>query len=130
MPDADERPAPLLVDPLLSWARREVDGVRVVIRLREGQLMPGVPADDGLALLLRRKAAESVRAPVQVREDGGGHVLTASVSSSELGGSGTWRLALKTPGRGAPRPLRTRLLLRPDQPVALLPPFAAEDLGN
>ena len=44
--------------------------------------------------------------------------------------TGTWRLQLRLGAQRPPQGLRTRLVLRPGQPVALLPSFADSVLGN
>lgn len=125
MPAPDDRADPLDVDPLLSWARRTADGVGITLRVR------AAPLDGGrVTLLLRCKEAAPIRVRAQARAEDGAHMVTAAVPVDETGESGTWRLALKPAGGGSARPLRTRLVLRPGQPVALLPPFAAEDVGN
>lgn len=113
---------PLPVDPLLSYARRDGDAVRVVLTLPSARFKrPNVR--------LRLQGADgTVRARGTVTEHGEGRRVEATIARSELP-DGLWRLKLRV-GPNAPlRNLRTRLLVSDTQPVALLPDFDGHAIG-
>jgi hypothetical protein len=115
--------APLTVDPLLSYARRDGDAIRVVLTLPTARFRRR-------RVLLRFQGPDGgVRARGTVTEHGDGRRVEATVPRSELP-DGIWRLKLRV-GQNAPlRNLRTRLLVKGTQPVALLPTFATDVVGT
>ncbi|MET0525858.1 MAG: hypothetical protein ABWZ91_13720 [Nocardioides sp.] len=107
--------ADVRVDPLLSYARRAGDNVRVVLVVDPGD----VPHATDLALQLRDD--EVLDAPATVtRADEGRARIEALVPGARLEG-GTWRMKLVNPASGERRNLQTRVLVRAGMPVALLP---------
>jgi len=107
-------PAPsLAVDPLLSFARRDGDAVRLVLAL---------PDDTGLdspRLFVRFQNGDSgFRAAASLERSSTGLRVNISVPRAQLG-DGVWRLRLREGGSPL-RPLHARLLVHGDQPVALL----------
>lgn len=114
---------PLPVDPLLSYARRDGDAIRVVLvlptaRFRRRQVWLRLQGDDG-----------GVRAAGAVTDHGEGRRVEATIPRSELP-DGTWRLKLRVQPQAPLRNLRTRLLVSDTRPVALLPRFDAAVVGT
>ena len=103
----------LRVDPLLSYARRAGSRVQVVL-----EVVGERPSGD---VMVRLHADRSVDEPATVTPSGAGRfVIDLHVDADRLG-DGTWRMRLIDPGADEPQNLQTRLLLRSDMPVALLP---------
>jgi hypothetical protein len=103
----------LRVDPLLSYARRAGSRVQVVL-----EVVGERPSGD---VMVRLHADRSVDEPATVTPSGAGRfVIDAHVDADRLG-DGTWRMRLIDPAADEPQNLQTRLLLRSDMPVALLP---------
>lgn len=122
-----DQPDPIRVDPLLSHARRTRDGVEVVL------VLPDAGFERSRARLRLRAAAPDDDTthgfPARVEALPQGRRVVAVVpDDDEL--TGTWRLQLRLGTERPPRGLRTRLVLVPGQPVALLPSFADSVLGN
>lgn len=121
------RPDPIRVDPLLSHARRTREGVEVVL------VLPEATFERSQARLRLRAAAPDDDTthgfPARVETLPQGRRVVAVVpDDAEL--AGTWRLQLRLGPRRDPQGLRTRLVLVPGRPVALLPSFAESALGN
>ncbi|HET9422056.1 MAG TPA: hypothetical protein VFO49_13035 [Nocardioides sp.] len=105
----------LRVDPLLSYARRSGETVKLVLGV-EGE----APSASGLALRLHDEQGQH-DVPVTITENGPGRFrIDAVVDNSEVG-EGTWRMKLVDPSTGGRHNLQTRVLIRADMPVALLP---------
>ena len=105
----------LRVDPLLSYARRSGETVRLVLEL-EG----AVPASSTPAL--RVHEGEGVLdVPVTVTESGPGRFRVDAVVEDKLLGEGTWRMKLVDPAGTERHNLQTRVMVRAGMPVALLP---------
>ena len=106
----------LPVDPLLSYARRVGDDVKVVLVVGPAE----EPLGADIALRLRSKGA-AVDVPAAVAPvDGGRSRIEALLPGGEVG-DGTWRLKLLGRATFGRLNLQTRLLLRAGMPVALLP---------
>ena len=104
----------LRVDPLLSYARRSGETVKVVLEV-EGE----VPASSGLALRLHHEqGAHDV--PVTVTASGPGRFRVDAVVDNDQVGEGTWRMKLVDPGGAGRHNLQTRVLIRAGMPVAVL----------
>ena len=112
---------PLVVDPYFSYARRRGGMVEIVMRMTGG---PEVA--EGMRLAATFDDEPVLEAPIDARVEGGDVRLVARVPAAQLT-DGMWQLELRRRGH---RQLRTRLLVRSSQPVALLPAFAASDVGN
>lgn len=116
----DPVPAPpLSVDPLLSYARRDGDAIRVVLSLptatfKRREVWLRLQGDEG-----------GVLTDAQVTEEDGRLRVVGSVPRIELP-DGVYRLKLRIRPEGPLRNLRTRLLVSDAQPVALLPKFEAD----
>lgn len=114
---------PLPVDPLLSYARRDGDAIRVVLSLptatfKRRQVWVRFQGDEG-----------GVRALAEVTDRDGRLQAEVSVPRSDLP-DGLWRLKLRA-GPNAPlRSLRTKLLVSDSQPIALLPKFGSDAVGT
>lgn len=103
------------VDPLLSYARRVGDDVKLVLVVDPGD----EPLGADVALQLRD--GEPFDAPVTVTPaDAGRTRVEALIPSDRLDGR-TWRMRLVDPAGAERRNLQTRVLVRPGMPVALLP---------
>jgi hypothetical protein len=114
--------APLPVDPLLSYARRDGDAIRVVLtlptaRFRRRRVLLRLQGKDG-----------GVRARGTVTEHGDGRRVEVTIPRSELP-DGVWRLKIRVAPNAPLRNLRTRLLVSDTQPVALLPKFEGHAIG-
>lgn len=102
------------VDPLLSYARRVGNDVKVVLVVeREAPVDPGA--------VLRLRDGETVDVPVTLRPAGADRDRVEAVLPGDRVGEGTWRMKLVAPGGGERRNLQTRVLIRSGMPVALLP---------
>jgi hypothetical protein len=105
----------LRVDPLLSYARRSGDTVKVILGL-EGEV---APSSD---LALRLHADEGQHdVPVTVTESGPGRLRVVAVVDGNQVPEGTWRMKLVDPSGGGRHNLQTRVLIKSGMPVALLP---------
>lgn len=99
-----------------SYARRTADTVVAQLHL------PHVAQVEAPALRLTRLgkgATRHVDVAAQVRSAPGGVLLTAVVSRADVE-PGRWQLRLREPDGSGYRRVRARLLVRPEQPVALL----------
>ena len=101
------------VDPLLSYARRAGARVQVVLEVvgepPSGDVKVGLHAD------------RSVDEPATVTPSGAGRFRVDVHVDPERLGEGTWRMRLIDSADDEPQILQSRLLLRADMPVALLP---------
>lgn len=105
----------LRVDPLLSYARRVGDGIRVVLVV--GPAEQPIGAD----VVLRFRDGDVVDHPVTVvTADEGRSRIEALIPGDRLA-EGTWRMKLVDPTGGDRLNLQTRVLIRPGMPIALLP---------
>jgi hypothetical protein len=104
---------PLELDFLQSYARRDGDAVRLVLTLPKDADVPGRQV---FVRFERHDAA--VRAAAEVTRAAGRTRLEVAVPRHELP-DGLWHLKLRQAGKPR-RNLRARLLLHPDQPIALL----------
>ena len=105
----------LRVDPLLSYARRSGETVKVILGV-EGE----VPASSGLALRLHDEQGTH-DVPVTITESGPGRFRVDAVVDSNQVGEGTWRMKLVDQSGTGRHNLQTRVLIRAGMPVALLP---------
>ena len=105
----------VLVDPLLSYARRVGDGVKVVLVVDPGDQ----PLD--AEVLLRLRDGEVVDAPVAITQTEEGHTRVEAVVPGDRLRDGTWRMKLVGATDTERRNLQTRVLVREGMPVALLP---------
>ncbi len=106
----------LRVDPLLSYARRIGDDLKVV-------LVVG-PDDEPVApdVVLRLRDAEKVvDQPVTVTSLDGRRARVEAAIPAQALPEGTWKMKLVGPPGTERRNLQTRVLLRSGMPVALLP---------
>jgi len=119
--------AAIRVDPLLSHARRTAEGLEVVLVLPDADFRR-----DRVRLRLRSAQPDDDTThgfPALAEDHGPGRRVVALLPDDEQL-HGTWRLQLRLGPGQPPRGLRTRLVLGPQQPVALLPSFAEAALGN
>lgn len=114
--------ADVRVDPLLSYARRVGDDVKVVLVVDPGD----TPLGADVALRLRDDGVVDVPLTLTRAEEGRARV-EALVPGDRLEG-GTWRLRLVDPASGDRHNLQTRVLVRAGMPVALLPGRPPETL--
>lgn len=105
----------LRVDPLLSYARRSGETVRVTLEV-EGE----APASSNLALRLHDEQGTH-DVPVTVTGSGPGRFRVEAAVGSDQVGEGTWRMKLIDPAGTERHNLQTRVLIRSGMPVALLP---------
>jgi len=99
-----------------SYARRTPDSVVITLHLPKAADVDA----GGLRLTsLRKGPRRRVDVDAQVAPAGTGVVVTASVPRAEVE-PGLWQLRLRTADGSGYRRAKARLLVRPDQPVALL----------
>lgn len=104
---------PLQVDPLLSYARRLDEDIRIVLQVHPSD---DLSANQAFLRLLGPDEARRVRATVTPLSK---RVLIEALVPADQLTPGTWRLKLRL-GDSTLRNLRSRLILSPGQPVALL----------
>ena len=99
-----------------SYARRTTDSVVLTLHLPHA-----TDADAGVLRLTRlgKRAKRRVNVPTQTAPAGTGVLVTASVPRAEVE-PGRWQLRLRTADGSGYRRAKARLLVRPDQPVALM----------
>jgi hypothetical protein len=114
---------PLPVDPLVSYARRDGDAIRVVL------VLPTARFKRGQVWLRFQGEGGGHRAAGSVTEHGEGRRVEVIIPRSELA-DGVWRLKLRVQPKAPLRNLRTRLLVSDTQPVALLPKFDSAVVGT
>jgi len=107
-------PSAPIVDDLLSFARRDGDRLRVVLT------MAGHAELSGRRVFVRFQNGEARhRFPATLERVGGRMRVEVSVARDELL-DGVWRLRLRDGRGGTLHDLGARVLLHPEQPVALL----------
>ena len=105
----------LRVDPLLSYACRAGGSVRVVL-----EITGAAPAGDAGVALRLIGGGDAVDVPATVTPSGTGRFRVEAEVAAGLGGH-VHRMRLLDASSAEPRNLQTRLLVRADLPVALLP---------
>ena len=105
---------PLHVDELASFARRDGDQIRVVLRVAAD---PDLQAEQ--AFVRFQGPDSAARAAAVVTPDGDAYRVEARVPEVDLG-VGVWRLKFR-PSQQPLRNLQTRLVIADGIPLALLP---------
>ena len=106
------------VDELVSFAHRVGEDVAVQLQLPAASLPPGT------AEVRLRSGKRSFVVPAEVSSEGAGEAGGARVTFTAPGSKverGVWRLALQPSSEEGFARVQARLLVRPSQPVALLP---------
>jgi hypothetical protein len=106
--------AALSVDPLLSYARRLGEDIKLVLVVDTSD--EPVAADAALRL----HAEESIDVPISVTPLSETRTRVEAVVSTGTLADGTWRMKLVAPD-GERSNLQTRVLIRSGMPIALLP---------
>lgn len=105
----------LRVDPLLSYARRVPDGVKVILVVDATEELLGADA------VLRLRDGDVTDHPVTVTPTEDGRSRVEALIPGDRLADGTWRMKLVDRAGTEPRNLQTRILVRSGMPVALLP---------
>jgi hypothetical protein len=113
--------AALSVDPLLSYARRLGEDIKLVLVVDTSDEV--VDADAALRL----HAEESIDVPISVTPVSESRTRIEAVVSGDTLAEGTWRMRLVAPD-GERTNLQTRVLIRSGIPIALLPGRPPETL--